>query len=106
MKVLLDENLPHALRHELTDHEVFTVQFLKWTGTKNGALLAKAANAGFDAMITMDDGVEYQQNLKGLSIGIIILMAASNDIDDLLPLLPKLRRALKKPRPGVVIRIR
>jgi hypothetical protein len=105
MKVLLDENLPHALRHELSSHEVFTVQYMKWTGTKNGALLAKASKAGFQFMVTMDDGVEYQQNLKGLSIAIIILMAASNDMDDLLPLIPKLRRALKKPRPGTAIRI-
>jgi hypothetical protein len=105
MKILLDETLPHAMRHELSDHEVFTVQYLKWSGTKNGALLAKAEKAGFEAMITMDDGVEYQQNLKDISIAVVILVASSNDIDDLLPLLPALRRVLRKPRPGRVVRI-
>jgi hypothetical protein len=60
MKVLLDENLPHALRRELPGHEVFTVQYLGWSGVKNGALLLQAAASGFDVMVTMDSGVPYQ----------------------------------------------
>jgi predicted nuclease of predicted toxin-antitoxin system len=27
MKVLLDENLPHALRHHLPGHDVYTVTY-------------------------------------------------------------------------------
>lgn len=63
MKVLLDENLPHELRRELSGHEVFTVQYMGWSGVKNGLLLGRAAKAGFDVMVTMDSGVPYQQNL-------------------------------------------
>lgn len=105
MKVLLDENLPRALRTELPGHDVFTVQFLKWSGTKNGLLLAKAANAGFDAMVTMDDGVEYQQNIASFQLAVVVLHARSNDIDDLRPLLPRLRKALGGVRPGSVVQI-
>jgi hypothetical protein len=105
MKVLLDENLPHALRAELPGHDVFTVQYLGWSGTKNGRLLAQAVNAGFDVMLTMDDGVAYQQNIATLRLAVIVLQAISNDIDDLRPLLPRLRRQIKRIRPGIVVRI-
>jgi predicted nuclease of predicted toxin-antitoxin system len=43
MKILLDENLPHNLRHELHGHDVYTVAYLEWCGTKNGELLRCAA---------------------------------------------------------------
>ena len=54
MKILLDENLPHALRLLLQGHDVYTVAYLGWSGTKNGALLQLAAEHGFDVMITLD----------------------------------------------------
>jgi hypothetical protein len=105
MKVLLDENLPHGLRSELSDHEVFTVRFLGWSGTKNGMLLAKAAAEGFDLMVTMDSGVPYQQNRKRLPLALIILSAASNDMEDLRPLLPNLRSAIKSIKLKSIVRI-
>jgi len=94
MKVLLDENLPHALRHEVPGHDVFTVRYMKWDGMKNGLLLSTAAAWGFDVMITMDSGVNYQQNLATLPIAVVILGATSNDIDDLRPLIPELLATL------------
>ena len=36
MNVLLDENLPHELRRELAYHDVYTVQYMGWSGVKNG----------------------------------------------------------------------
>jgi hypothetical protein len=105
MKVLLDENLPHALRAQLPGHDVFTVQYLGWSGTKNGRLLTRAVNAGFDVMVTMDDGVAYQQNIATLRLSVIVLEAVSNDIDDLRPLLPRLRKTIKSAKPGTVQRI-
>ena len=39
MKLLLDENLPHALRLELPGHDCYTVAFMGWSGVENGALL-------------------------------------------------------------------
>ncbi|MGD0541999.1 MAG: DUF5615 family PIN-like protein [Tepidisphaeraceae bacterium] len=105
MKVLLDENLPHTLRAELPGHDVFTVQYLGWSGTKNGSLWAQAADSGFDVMVTMDSGVAYQQNRATLRLAVIVLEATSNDIDDLRPLLVRLRRAIKSIKPGTVLRI-
>lgn len=106
MKILLDENLPHALRHELASHDVCTVTYLGWSGIKNGELIQRAANDGFDAMLTMDDGVEYQQNLATLPIAVVILEATSNDFDDLKTLLPTLKDALAALKPRSIVRVR
>ena len=94
MKLLLDENLPHQLRHELPNHDCFTVAYMGWGGIENGQLLALATSAGFDALLTKDANLQYEQNLKNLPIAVVVLRAASNDMDDIRPLLPALLEAL------------
>jgi predicted nuclease of predicted toxin-antitoxin system len=96
MKILLDENLPHALRHHFPGHDVFTVGYQGWSGKRNGELLRLAGDAGFDAMLTMDNGVAYQQNVHTLPVSIVILSAPTNDIDDLLPLVPAILSCLAR----------
>jgi len=105
VKVLLDENLPHDLRHHLVGHEAFTVTYMRWSGAKNGELLRLAADAGFDALLTMDDGVAYQQNVATLPLAVVILSAPSNDIGDLLPLLPRLLACLGNLTPRTTTRV-
>ena len=90
MKLLLDENLPHQLRHEIPGHDCSTVAFMGWGGVENGELLRRAAGAGFDALLTKDANVQYEQNLVNLPLAVLILHAATNDIDDIRPLLPAL----------------
>ena len=85
-------------------HEVRTVQEAGWAGVRNGALL-RAADGTFDAMLTVDQGVEHQQNLTGLRIGVVIIVAASNDIDDLRPLVPAVLGALRTLEAGEVRRV-
>ena len=68
MKLLLDENLPHQMRLELPNHEIFTAAYMKWNRIENGELLRLAAEAGFDAVITNDRGLEYEQNLHELPV--------------------------------------
>lgn len=105
MKVLLDENLPRDLRKHLKGHEVFTVQFLGWAGTKNGELLQRAAADGFDAMLTMDSGVPYQQNVATLPVAVVVLSAPSNDMSDLLPLAPSILACLSRLAPRTIARV-
>ena len=105
MRLLLDECVPKRLKRELPDHDARTVQDLGWAGIKNGALL-RLANGQFDALLTVDQGIEYQQNLSGLSISVVVMVAPSNDIDDIRPLLPGVEEALAKLRPGEIIRVR
>lgn len=104
MRLLLDECVPKRLKRELPGHEVKTVQDMDWAGIKNGALL-KLADGQFDAFLTVDQGIEYQQNLAGLTISVVVMLAASNDVDDLRPLLPGVERALADLRAGEISRV-
>ena len=105
MRVLLDENLPHDFRHHLAGHDAFTVAYMGWAGTKNGELLRLAADAGFEALLTMDNGVAYQQNPAGLPLAVVILRAPSNDISDLMPLVPALLTCLSQLTPRSIARV-
>lgn len=94
MKLLLDENMPHRLRLEIPGHDCFTVAYMGWSGIDNGELLKAAAKEGFDALVTKDTKLRYEQNLDALALAVVVLKASSNDIDDIRPLLPKLVLAL------------
>ncbi|MGH8070622.1 MAG: DUF5615 family PIN-like protein [Candidatus Entotheonellia bacterium] len=105
MRVLLDENLPRQLkRHFTADVEALTVQERGWSGIKNSELLRLAAGE-FEVFLTMDRGVEFQQNLQSLSIGILILRAPSNRFEDLQPLISEVHNALDTIHPGQVRRV-
>ena len=105
MRLLLDESVPSRLRRSLPGHAVRMVVEMGWSGVKNGILLALAANE-FDAFITVDKNLPYQQNLATLPIAVIVLDAVSIDLPALLPLVPELERALLslKPRACVLVR--
>ena len=104
MRLLLDECVPRRLKRELLGHDTKTVQDMGWAGIKNGALL-QLAEGQFDALLTVDQGIEYQQNVSGLSICVVVMVAPSNDVDDLRPLLPDVEQALIRVRPGETIRV-
>jgi predicted nuclease of predicted toxin-antitoxin system len=106
MRVLLDEQLPVRLARHLSGHGVRTIRQQGWAGLKNGELLRLAADAGFDAFVTADRNLQYQQNAAGLRLGVIVLKAPSIMIEDLLPLLPRLAAALSNGvAPGQVLRL-
>jgi hypothetical protein len=102
MRVLLDECIPRKLKYSLLDHECHTVPEAGLAGKKNGALLSLAEGAGFETFVTMDRGLEYQQNLAGGGIAILILHARSNRLADLLPLVPDLLRAIARAHNGEI----
>ena len=102
MKVLLDECLPKKLKKELTEFEVKTVPEMGWAGKKNGELLSLAENE-FDIFITSDQNLQYQQNLKGKNIAIIILVAINNRIETLVPLIPKAKIEMQTINNGEIV---
>ena|ERR1035438_4469293 len=85
MKVLLDECIPRKFKNSLAGHDCSTVPEVGLAGKKNGELLSLAEQNGFDVFLTLDKGLQYQQNLAHRNIAIIIIRAASNRISDLLP---------------------
>jgi predicted nuclease of predicted toxin-antitoxin system len=104
MRVLLDECLPLRLKADLRDHEVRTVQEEGWASLKNGELLRVAAER-FDVLLTVDRSIAFQQNLRGLKIGILAMVVTSNRLVDIRPLMPQVRAALPKVRAGEVTRV-
>ena len=96
MRVLLDEQIPRHLARELSGHNVRTVQQEGWAGLKNGELLRRAADAGFEVFVTADRNLQFQQNLSRTRLGVVLLVAPSNALEDLLPLVPRLLDAIPR----------
>jgi hypothetical protein len=74
-RVLLDENMAHALRLALSQFDPATVRYMGWAGLKNGDLLAAAEAAGFDVLLTGDKAMAFQQNLRNRKIAVVSLTA-------------------------------
>jgi len=85
MKILLDECIPQKFKDSFAGHDCSTVPEAGLAGQKNGELLSLAERNGFQVFLTLDKGVQYQQNLAQRSIAVIIVRARSNRIADLLP---------------------
>ncbi len=102
VKVLLDENLPHVLRGEIVEHDVFTTQFMGWASLRNEQLLARAAESGFDVLVTMDARVARQQNLATLPVSVVVLSARSKAVADIRPLMPRVLQSLNALTPRSV----
>lgn len=75
MRVLLDENLDHALRHLLGPHEVVTAAFMGWSGLKNGDLLRAAEENGIEVLVTGDQTLGLEQNLTAKRLAVVALSA-------------------------------
>jgi len=104
MRVLLDECLPRKLSRLLVGHQVATVPQAGLAGLKNGALLASAAGE-FDVLITIDQSIPDQQNLASAGIALVMLVAVSNRMEHLAPLLPQVLSVLPNVAAGQVYRI-
>lgn len=105
MKIILDECLPKRLGRHLSGHDVTTVHGEGLSGLGNGKLLS-AIQDRFDAFITIDANLEYQQALRDRPIAIIVVKAASNRLDDLLPLVPGILAALSTAQPGTLVHVK
>lgn len=105
MKILLDECLPVDLRHSFPGHEANTVEWAGFKGKKNGDLLRAAEIAGYRVLVTVDQGITQQTNTPGRKIAILLLVAPSNQMEDLLPLVPDILVALQSIQPGQVVRL-
>ena len=76
-----------------------------WSGKKNGALLRLMNQEGFTLLLTTDQNLRYQQNLQQAGVAVVVLVALSNKLSDLLPLMPDARSVLDTIAPGEVIEV-
>jgi hypothetical protein len=99
MRILLDECVPVALKRHLVSlgHECQTVPEAGFGGKKNGEY--------FRLLLTTDRKIQYQQQLIGRKIGILLLSAKTNRLQDLLPILPTYAQALLSIRPDPVVEV-
>ncbi|MDZ7756223.1 DUF5615 family PIN-like protein [Rhodohalobacter sp.] len=101
MKLLLDENIPHSLKKDLSEFEIFTVQDVGWQGKENGELLGLMLENDFQALITADKNLQSQQNFRTYPIPVLVLNVPRLTYQNIPELLPVLKEKTKK---GVKIR--
>ncbi len=104
MRILLDECIDARLAREIVGHDVKTVPQMGWAGTPDGPLLG-LAEGEFDAFVTTDRNLPFQQNLAKLNLAVIVLEARTNRLVDLKNLVPRLIEALSTALPGRATRI-
>ena len=99
MRILLDENIPADFAAMLVGHETSNVHTLGWSGIKNGELLRRAHGV-CDVFVTLDRNLEFQQDVKILPFGIVVVRSRSNRIVDLRPLIPAILMAAGQVQSG------
>lgn len=104
MKVLLDHCVPRRFARLLTGHEVRTAYEMGWSGLTNGKLLAQASQQ-FDAFLTVDQNLQFQQNLSALPLPVAVLVAADNRFETLTPFAPGVLDWLARPLVRELVRI-
>jgi predicted nuclease of predicted toxin-antitoxin system len=105
MRILIDECIDERFRNFLPGHDCHTARYAGLAGLQNGELLAAAESANFDIFLTVDQGIEYQQNLAARRIGIVVFRAKSNRLRDLLPLASAFLARIESIRPGQIVKI-
>ena len=106
MKLLLDESVPRRLAQSFPESFTpRTVQDMGWAGTANGLLLSLAAAEDFGALVTVDRGIEHQQNVSALPIPVIIMLAPRNRLAELQLLVPDLASLLSYPLENRIYRV-
>jgi predicted nuclease of predicted toxin-antitoxin system len=93
VKLLLDECIDWRLARELPGHDVKSARQMGWSSVKNGELMKLAATA-FDAFVTVDRNLSFQQHLSNLPISVVVLRCYSNRLSELKALVPELMAAL------------
>jgi hypothetical protein len=74
LRILFDKNVPVGVRRFLPKHEVHTIVEMGWDPQlENGELLRAAQAAEFDVILTSDQNIQYQQNLTGRKLALVVL---------------------------------
>ena len=97
MRILFDQGTPAPLRHMLAGHTISTAYEMGWAKLENADLLS-AAEASFDAFITTDQNLRYQQNLSARRLAVLVLPTTSWPMIQLH--LPKVAAKVNELRPG------
>jgi len=64
MRLLLDECVPRGLKADLVGHDVRTVAEMGWSSKRNSELLQLMLAQRFDCLVTVDQNLQFQQNIN------------------------------------------
>lgn len=105
MLLLLDECVPRPLKRDLVGHDVRHVVDMGWSSKRNGELLRLMVASRFEALLTVDQNLSFQQNLRASNIGVVLVLAKTNRIKELRPLVPQMLEALSHVKAGELVRV-
>lgn len=91
MKILLDECVTRHLKVLLSEHEVYTVREMNWSGIKNGKLLSLCVANSFEIFLTIDKNLRFQQNIVQHAIIVVVLNSVTSNLSELKEFIPILK---------------
>ena len=100
MRLLLDECVPRPLLRDLVGHDARHVVDMGWSAKRNGELLTLMLAERFVTLLTVDQNLPFQQNLRASGISVVVAVARTNRVKELRPLIPRILGALAEVKPG------
>jgi len=97
-RILFDKSVPWPLKRYLAGHQILAAEDEGWAEVSNGQLIALAEKAGYEALVTCDQNIQYQQNLTGRKISLVIL--GSNIWTAIQPMIPQIVEAVNRTSSG------
>lgn len=105
MRLLIDESIPEQIEPYLTDFAAAVIRREGLKGLRYGILLRAAVDRGFTVIFSADQSLRFQQNLRRIGIGAVVIVNIRNRMQDLLPVLPKIKSAIASVEPGQIIEV-
>ena len=105
MRLLLDECVPRPLLRDLVGHDAHHVVDMGWSSKRNGELLKLMLGDQFVALLTVDQNLPFQQNLRASGVSVVVAVARTNRVKELRPLIPQVLAALATVKPGEFITV-
>ena len=76
------------------------MQWAGLKGKKNGEMVRAASAAGYNVLLTVDQGIPRQQSSAYRLLSIILIRSRTNQMEDLVPLAPAILGVLESIQPG------
>jgi hypothetical protein len=73
MRILFDNGTPKPIARSLAGHEIAHARRIGWHELKNGELIQRAEEAGYEVLLSTDKNIRYQQNLSRRKIALVVL---------------------------------
>jgi hypothetical protein len=105
MKLLLDESIARKLTNSFLGHECSTMSEEGLGREEERGTSGTRGRIRLSAFLTLDRGIEYQQNLKPRNIAVILIRTKSNRLADLLVHVPEILRVLESVQPGQLAKV-